>query len=91
MKSAELIKTIADKTTIPRQTVTSVLSQLAAEVQIELEAGGETTVPGIGKFLTRITPARKGRNPNANTEIDIPEKRKVAFKPAVDLRQAAAL
>lgn len=45
--------------------------------------GNQVHLPGIGTLQKTVKPARKGRNPKTNTEIDIPEKTIVKLKPKV--------
>ncbi len=48
-------------------------------IGIELSAGGEITLLGIGKLKVKDVPARKGRNPKTGEEIPIPARRKAIF------------
>ena len=54
----------------------------------ELLAGGEVSLPGLGKLKVRTTNARTGRNPRTGEAIDIPAGRKVVFTPGKDFKEA---
>lgn len=47
----------------------------------ELLAGGEISLPGLGKLKVKETSAREGRNPRTGEVIEIPAGKKVVFVP----------
>lgn len=54
----------------------------------ELLAGGEISLPGLGKLKVKATSSRTGRNPRTGEIIEIPAGRKVVFSPGKDFREA---
>ena len=54
----------------------------------ELLAGGEVSLPGLGKLKVKDTNARTGRNPRTGEAIEIPAGRKVVFSPGKDFKEA---
>jgi DNA-binding protein HU-beta len=52
------------------------------------KSGDEVNVPGFGKFKTKETPAREGRNPATGATIKIAASRKLTFGPAKALKDA---
>lgn len=55
----------------------------------ELLAGGEVSLPGLGKLKVKETNARTGRNPRTGEAIEIPAgRRKVVFSPGKDFKEA---
>ena len=54
----------------------------------ELLAGGEVSLPGLGKLKVKETNARTGRNPRTGEAIEIPAGRKVVFSPGKDFKEA---
>lgn len=54
----------------------------------ELLAGGEISLPGLGKLKAKATSSRTGRNPKTGEAIEIPAGRKVVFSPSKDFKEA---
>lgn len=48
--------------------------------------GEEVAIAGFGKFATKKTPARDGRNPATGEAMTIKASTKIAFKPAKALK-----
>ena len=53
-----------------------------------LNAGGEISLPGLGKLKTRRIGGRKGRNPRTGQEINVPARNKVVFVAGQDFKAA---
>ena len=88
MKQADLIDRINKATLVEKKLIVNVLDCLGDVVTDELEAGGEVTLPGLGKLVTIVRAARTGRNPSDGASLDIPETRAAKFKPAKALKDA---
>lgn len=56
-------------------------------IRERLIAGDDFDIFNFGKLENKTRAARKGRNPQTNEEIDIPEKRAVGFKPLGELKK----
>lgn len=54
----------------------------------ELLAGGEVSLPNLGKLKVKETNTRTGRNPRTGEAIEIPAGRKVVFSPSKDFKEA---
>ncbi len=65
-----------------------ILKSLQDYWTIQLEKGERVHLSGFGTFETRTTPAHTGRNPMTGGALEIPEKRKVRFRPAAELQRA---
>ncbi|EJU12128.1 histone-like DNA-binding protein [Sphingomonas sp. LH128] len=48
--------------------------------------GDEVAIAGFGKFATKKSPARDGRNPSTGESMTIKASTKIAFKPAKALK-----
>lgn len=90
MNKADLSYAIADRTGITKAQAASVLEELAAVAEHELNAGSDFVLPGIGRFFGRFQEARTGRNPGTGEAVDIPAKTVVKFKVAPALAKAVA-
>lgn len=53
-----------------------------------LKAGDRLRIGGLGILEVKHRPARKGRNPATGEAIQIKASRKIAFRPAKDLKEA---
>lgn len=88
MTKAELISQLAEKTDLKKAQVDAVLEAQAAIFQQQLQASGELTLPGVGKFNVKTRAARHGRNPQTGAAIEIPAKKVVTFLAVQDVRVA---
>lgn len=52
----------------------------------QLEEGGAVTLSGLGRFETKPTPARTGRNPATGQAAEIPARRRPVFTLSRTLR-----
>lgn len=53
-----------------------------------LAAGGEISLPELGKLKTRHIGGRKGRNPKTGQVINVPACNKIKFVPGKDFKEA---
>lgn len=67
--------------------IAEVLDTLAKLVLLQLQGGGEITLPGIGKLVAKHRPARSGRNPRTGEPVAIPGHWAAAFHPAKALKE----
>lgn len=88
MNQADLIKEIGARAHLTQAWVSDLLRELAAVTQEQLQAGGEVTLPGIGKLKVQDKPAKVGRNPKTGAEVQIPAKRVPKFSAAKALKDA---
>lgn len=79
MNKHDLIKAVASKAGINQLAAKAALDGLS-EIIAELHVGDELPIHGIGKFLVKETAARTGRNPATGDTVQIPAKRRLAFK-----------
>lgn len=79
MTQAQLIETYAEAVNMNKKDAAECLSRLGDIMACELLAGGEVTLPSLGKLKTVDRAARKGRNPRTGAALDVPAKRAVTF------------
>jgi nucleoid DNA-binding protein len=60
-------------------------------IAVELDAGREVAIAGFGKFDTRRSKARTGRNPQTGEPVDIPARTVAKFSPAKGLKDRVAV
>lgn len=88
MTRDDLANALAARADESAAAVNRVLDALGPVVQRALVAGDDVTLPGIGKLVTTLRQARKGRNPATGAEIDIPAATVPKLRPAKALRAA---
>jgi len=86
MTKAQIVKTLADKTDLPKKKVTEVLEVLTQLAYKEAKNG--FTLPGLGKLVLQKRKARMGRNPQTGEPIKIPAKKVLKFRVAKAAKDA---
>lgn len=74
--------------TVSKADVSAFLESLNFVITESLAAGGEVTLPNLGKFAVKKTAERTGRNPATGETITITAKRAPKFTPAKALKDA---
>jgi DNA-binding protein HU-beta len=82
-------KVIASGAALPEKLAEQVVKSFEEVVSDALSHGKDITLPGFGKFVTTLRPARDGRNPRTGETVQIAASFKVAFKPGKSLKDAA--
>ena len=90
MNQKELVAAVAAASGQSKNVVEQVLKGLDGVVKIELQTGGDVTLPGIGKLSVKHRPARTGRNPKTGESIEIAAKRLPEFTAAKALKDLIA-
>lgn len=90
MNQSELVKELATNTGLPQVGIENMLKALGSVAASELGAGGELTIPGIGKLTVATRAARTGRNPRTGEALQIAAKKVPHFSAAKALKDATA-
>ena len=88
---AEALKTARGmhKSTLTATEMSTALNSLCEVAAAELlNAGGEISLPGLGKLKTVRQGGRKGHNPRTGQVINVPARNKVKFVEGKDLKEA---
>lgn len=81
MNKSELLKTLSEKTGQSQNVVNSVLNGLIETVVTKVRDEDDVvSLPGLGTFKQKKTPARDGINPLNKTKIHIDASRTIQFK-----------
>jgi DNA-binding protein HU-beta len=83
-----LAAALAEDHEMPRKQAEAVLGDLVTLTTKHLKKGDKIRLTGIGILQVRKRPARMGRNPATGEAIKIKASKKVAFRPAKELREA---
>ena len=86
MTKSQIIKTLAEKTDLPKKKAAEFVEELVKLAY--KEAKNAFTIPGLGKLVLVNRAARKGRNPATGQEIMIPAKRVVKFRIAKQAKES---
>lgn len=85
MNKADLIEVVAKNSATKKEAQTAVESIFDA-IRNSLKKKEDVAISGFGTFRVKQTKARTGRNPKTGETIQIPAKKKVAFRAAKDLK-----
>ncbi len=88
MNKGELIKFIAKTNNIPQTQAEEALNMVLQNITKALTENDEIMLAGFGAFLTKLVPAREGRNPQTGNKMTIPSKIQVKFKPYKELKDS---
>jgi DNA-binding protein HU-beta len=84
----QLAATLAGGHDLPGKQVEAVLNGLVALAARHLKRGDKLRLTGLGILQVRARPARMGRNPATGEAIKIKASKKIAFRPAKELKEA---
>lgn len=85
MNKAELIEAVAQNCCTKKEAQTAVESVFEA-IKGSLKKKDQVAISGFGTFKVKETKARMGRNPKTGESIQIPAKKKIAFRASKDLK-----
>jgi len=83
-----LAATLADDHQLPKKQAEAILVDMVSLVVKHLKKGSRVRIGGLGIMQVKKRPARMGRNPATGEAIKIKASKKVAFRPAKELREA---
>ena len=84
----ESVKKSCNGDDISKRLTGDVLDAAFQSIQKAIKKNKRFSYPGFGTFLVRNRKARKGRNPQTGTEIQIKASKTVGFKPAPKLKNS---
>ncbi len=88
MTKSQMVKTLAEKTSMSKKDVQTLLDTMVALAYKQVKTAGEFVVPGFGKLVKVKRKARQGRNPATGETISIPAKTVVKFRVAKAAKDA---
>jgi DNA-binding protein HU-beta len=84
----QLAAGLADSHEMPKRQVEAMLGELVQTFTKHLKKGSKIRLNGLGIFQVRARAARMGRNPATGEQIQIKASKKIAFRPAKELKDA---
>jgi len=93
MNKRELLEAVfrltqIEENDVSKKMVEATLNALGAVTSATLQAGGELTLPGIGKLAVKHRAARMGRNPRTGEAVKVPAKRVLKYTPVKPIKDA---
>jgi DNA-binding protein HU-beta len=79
---------LAEKHDLSKKLAEAVLADVVAVTAKHLIEGDKVRLTGLGILQVRARPARMGRNPATGESIKIAASKKIAFRPAKELKEA---
>jgi DNA-binding protein HU-beta len=73
---------------LPKKHAESLLSELVAVTTRHLKKGDKVRLAGLGILQVKSRAARMGRNPATGESIQIKASKKIAFRPAKELKES---
>jgi DNA-binding protein HU-beta len=78
---------LAEGHDLPKKVAEAVLGELVTIAIHHLKKGDKVRLTGLGILQVRARPARMGRNPATGVSIEIAASKKIAFRPAKELKE----
>jgi DNA-binding protein HU-beta len=79
---------LAESHDLPKKHAEAMLGDLVATTAKHLKKGDKIRLTGLGILQLRARPARMGRNPATGEAIKIKASKKIAFRPAKELKES---
>jgi DNA-binding protein HU-beta len=79
---------LAESHDLPKKQAEAMLGDLVAAATRHLKKGDKIRLTGLGILQVRSRPARMGRNPATGEAIKIKASKKIAFRPAKELKES---
>ena len=79
---------LAESHALPKRQVEAMLGEFVQTFAEHLTKGTKIRINGLGIFQVRSRAARLGRNPATGEQIQIKASKKIAFRPAKELKEA---
>ena len=79
---------LAESHDLPKRQVEAMLGEFVQSFTEHLQQGTKIRIAGLGIFQVSSRAARMGRNPATDEPIQIKASKKIAFRPAKELKEA---
>ena len=88
MTQTLLVRSLAETCEVNNKVARQFLDTLSSLAIGEVKKNGVFVLPGIGRLVRVDRKARTGRNPATGESIQIPAKKKIAFRASKELKEA---
>lgn len=86
MKLDDLVKSVATGSDLSTVKARALIDHVFSSIGDAVACGEEVSLPGFGKFSSKVTNARTGRNPRTGEPMQIAASTKVVFSPGKALK-----
>jgi DNA-binding protein HU-beta len=83
-----LFEQLGEAHAMPKKQLSLMAAELVSTITAQLAQGTRIRMAGLGTLEVKQRPARTGRNPATGAPMPIAASRKVAFRPAKELKEA---
>ena len=83
-----IFEQLAEGHQLPKKLAQDLLTGMIESVTMHLKQGNRIRIGGLGTLEVRKREARAGRNPATGESMQIAASKKVAFRPAKELKEA---
>ena len=90
MTKKEIVRAIAQQTGLPPQDIKRIVQETFDTIIDALVEEGRLELRNFGVFSVKARAARKARNPLTGSEVDVPERYVVTFKPGLIMQRKVA-
>ncbi|MFH1282853.1 MAG: HU family DNA-binding protein [bacterium] len=87
MNKVALINKVAQESRIKKSQAARAIKGLVKVIRESTNSGDKVSLTGLGTFKVKARKSRKGRNPKTGETIQIPQGRKISFKPSLSLKK----
>jgi DNA-binding protein HU-beta len=84
----QLAASLAESQEMPKRQAEALVGEFVTSLTEHLKAGAKIRISGLGILEVKSRPARMGRNPATGEQIQIAASKKIAFRPAKELKEA---
>jgi DNA-binding protein HU-beta len=84
----QLAASMAENNEMPKRQAEALVNEFVQSLADHLKEGAKIRINGLGILEVKSRPARMGRNPATGEQIQIAASKKIAFRPAKELKEA---
>ena len=84
----QLAAGLAETHEMPKKQAEGIVNDFVQSLADHLKEGAKIRISGLGILEVKSRPARMGRNPATGEQIQIAASKKIAFRPAKELKEA---
>ena len=87
MTKLDIIQNVTDKLGLSKRDSSRIVESLFEIMKEQLSKGDTVKISGFGNFIVRDKKARKGRNPQTGSEMEISARKVLTFKSSQVLKK----
>jgi len=87
MNKVALNTRVAQEARLKKSQGARAIKALVKVIREAVNTGDKVSLTGLGTFKVKARKSRKGRNPKTGETIQIPQGRKISFKPSLSLKK----